>query len=70
MLPPAARIFHPRPTGRGTQMRFFVDQRLVYHNIGHLHSEDSRAVAQAWQQLAASIVTELREKDEERFHHG
>ncbi len=38
-----------------------VDQRLVHHNIGRLHSEDSQAVAQAWQQLAATVVTELRE---------
>lgn len=37
-----------------------IDQRLVHHNIGRLHSEDSQAVAQAWQQLAASVVTELR----------
>lgn len=37
-----------------------IDPRLVHHNIGHLHSEDSRTVAHAWQQLAASIVTELR----------
>jgi mRNA interferase MazF len=38
-----------------------VDQRLIHHNIGRLHSEDSLAVAQAWQQLAATVVTELRE---------
>jgi mRNA interferase MazF len=38
-----------------------IDQRLVHHNIGRLHSEDSRTVAQAWQQLTASVVTELRE---------
>ncbi len=38
-----------------------VDRRLVRHNIGRLHPEDSQAVAQAWQQLAANVVTELRE---------
>jgi hypothetical protein len=27
MLLPAARIFHPRPSGRGIQMRFFIKQR-------------------------------------------
>jgi mRNA interferase MazF len=37
-----------------------IDQRLVHHNIGRLHAKDSRAVAQAWQKLAASVVTELR----------
>lgn len=37
-----------------------IDQRLVHHPIGHLHSEDSRIVAQAWEQLAASIITALR----------
>lgn len=32
-----------------------IDQRLVHHHIGHLHAEDSRAVADAWHQMAASI---------------
>jgi mRNA interferase MazF len=38
-----------------------IDRRLVHHKIGRLHSEDSRAVAQAWQQLTASVMTELCE---------
>jgi mRNA interferase MazF len=37
-----------------------IDQRLVHHPIGHLHSEDSQAVAHAWQQLAATVMIELR----------
>lgn len=38
-----------------------VDHRLIHHTIGRLHSEDSRAVVQAWQQLAATVVTLLSE---------
>jgi mRNA interferase MazF len=38
-----------------------IDRRLVHHTIGHLHSEDSQAVAQAWQQLTASVVAKLCE---------
>jgi len=37
-----------------------IDQRLVHHCIGHLHSNDSQAVAHAWQQLMAGVVNELR----------
>jgi mRNA interferase MazF len=37
-----------------------IDQRLVHHRIGHLHSEDSQTVAHAWQQLMARVVTDLR----------
>lgn len=36
-----------------------LDHRLVHHRIGHLHAEDGRTVAQAWQQLASSVATEL-----------
>lgn len=36
-----------------------IDQRLVHHPIGHLHSEDSQAIAQAWQQLATILATTL-----------
>lgn len=38
-----------------------IDHHLIYHMIGRLHSEDSRAVVQAWQQLAATVVTLLSE---------
>lgn len=38
-----------------------IDRRLVHHDIGRLHPEDGRTVAEAWQQLTASVVTELRE---------
>ena len=38
-----------------------MDQRLVHHSIGRLHSADSRTVAQAWEQLTANVATELRE---------
>ncbi|MDH5642399.1 MAG: type II toxin-antitoxin system PemK/MazF family toxin [Nitrospira sp.] len=37
-----------------------IDQRLVHHHIGHLHAEDSRAVARAWEQLMSSVVSDLR----------
>jgi len=37
-----------------------IDQRLVHHLIGHLHQEDSQAVANTWQQISASIVTALQ----------
>jgi mRNA interferase MazF len=37
-----------------------ADVQLVHHKIGHLHPEDAAAVAQAVQQVTASIVTELR----------
>lgn len=38
-----------------------IDQRLVHHNIGRLHPEDSRNVAEAWQKLMTGVATELRE---------
>jgi mRNA interferase MazF len=38
-----------------------IDRRLVHHTIGRLHPEDGRTVAQAWQQLTANVVAELRE---------
>lgn len=37
-----------------------VDARLIHHKIGHLQAEDAAAVAQAVQQLTASIAFELR----------
>lgn len=37
-----------------------IDQRLVHHHIGHLHAEDSRAVADAWHQMAVNIGAALR----------
>lgn len=39
-----------------------IDHRLVHHKIGCLYPDDSNAVAQAWQQLTTSIVSELREE--------
>jgi len=38
-----------------------IDHRLIHHIIGRLHSEDSLAVVQAWQQMAATVVTLLSE---------
>lgn len=38
-----------------------IDHRLIHHTIGRLHSEDSQAVVQAWQQLAATVVILLSE---------
>ena len=35
-----------------------IDRRLVHHKIGRLHSEDVPAIAQAWQQMAATFVAE------------
>jgi len=37
-----------------------VDARLVHHKIGHLQPDDCTAVGQAWQQVAANVVAELR----------
>lgn len=37
-----------------------IDRRLVHHKIGHLRPEDARAVAQAWEQLTKTVVTELQ----------
>jgi len=37
-----------------------IDQRLVHHRIGHLHSKDVQIVAHAWQQLMARVVTDLQ----------
>ena len=37
-----------------------IDHRLVHHKIGHLHADDARAIAQAWEQLTKTVVTELR----------
>jgi mRNA interferase MazF len=59
-LNPWAEIGLPRASTVRLTKLATIDQRLVHHNIGRLHSEDSQAVAQAWQQLAASVVTELR----------
>lgn len=37
-----------------------IDRRLVDHIIGRLRSEDSQALAHAWQQLATHVVSTLR----------
>src|SRR5437879_13842344 len=36
-----------------------IDRRLVHHRIGRLRAEDAVAVAQAWENLAATISAEL-----------
>ncbi len=36
-----------------------VDTRLVHHVIGHLHADDTAAIAQAIQLLAAGIIEGL-----------
>ena len=36
-----------------------IDQRLVHHTIGRLHSEDRRTVAESWHQLMTNVVAEL-----------
>ena len=36
-----------------------IDHRLVHHKIGSLHSDDSRAEADALQQLTTSIIAQL-----------
>ena len=36
-----------------------IDHRLVHHKIGHLHPDDGRAVAQAWQQMTTTLAAEL-----------
>ncbi|HZL13110.1 MAG TPA: type II toxin-antitoxin system PemK/MazF family toxin [Verrucomicrobiae bacterium] len=36
-----------------------IDHRLVHHKIGRLHSNDGRAVVQAWQQTINTFAAEL-----------
>ena len=36
-----------------------IDRRLVHHKIGRLHSDNARAVLQAWQQIATTLAGEL-----------
>ncbi|MEK7676012.1 MAG: type II toxin-antitoxin system PemK/MazF family toxin [Verrucomicrobiota bacterium] len=36
-----------------------IDPRLVHHIIGRLHSDDGRAVVQAWQQMTLVLAAEL-----------
>ncbi|HZL78523.1 MAG TPA: type II toxin-antitoxin system PemK/MazF family toxin [Candidatus Limnocylindrales bacterium] len=36
-----------------------LDHRLVHHKIGRLHSDDGRAVVQAWQQMTTAFAAEL-----------
>ena len=56
-----AKIGLPRASTVRLTKLATVDQRLVHQSIGRLHSEDSRAVAQAWQQMAVTVATELRQ---------
>jgi mRNA interferase MazF len=37
-----------------------VDQRLVHHKIGRLHSDDTQSVMAAWQGLAAFMAGEFQ----------
>ena len=37
-----------------------IDQRLVHHKIGHLHSDDARLIAQTWESQSTTIATDLR----------
>ena len=37
-----------------------IDQRLIHHQIGRLHSDDARAVLQAWQQMVTAFAKELQ----------
>ena len=36
-----------------------IDHRLVHHRIGRLHPDDARAVAGAWQQMAATLAADI-----------
>jgi mRNA interferase MazF len=36
-----------------------IDHRLVHHKIGHLHSDDGRAILLAWQQMTTAFAAEL-----------
>jgi mRNA interferase MazF len=51
----------PRPSTIRLTKLATIDARLVHHTIGHLHLADAQAVAQAWQQLTGTIVTNLRQ---------
>ncbi len=49
----------PRPSTIRLAKLATVDERLVLHTIGHLHTTDAQTVANAWQQLTADIVIDL-----------
>jgi PemK-like, MazF-like toxin of type II toxin-antitoxin system len=49
----------PRPSTIRLTKLATVDERLVLHTIGHLRSADAQTVAKAWQQLTATILTDL-----------
>jgi mRNA interferase MazF len=49
----------PRPSTIRLTKLATIDRRLVHHKVGRLHTEDARAVAQAWEQLTKTVATEL-----------
>ena len=49
----------PKPSTIRLAKLATIDRRLVHHRIGRLPLDDGRAVAQAWQQWAASVSAEL-----------
>lgn len=60
--PVTRRIVAIKPLGRDRfATSFDRSPNQARHKIGRLCPEDSRAVAQAWQQLTATVVTELHE---------
>lgn len=50
----------PKPSTVRLTKLATIDCRLVHHRIGRLHPDDGVAAAQAWQQIAANILTALR----------
>jgi mRNA interferase MazF len=49
----------PRASTVRLTKQITIDHRLVHHKIGCLHSDDSRAVAQALQHLTATIIAQV-----------
>ena len=49
----------PKPSTVRLTKLATVDRRLIHHRIGRLLPDDGRSVAQAWQQLVATVSAEL-----------
>ena len=49
----------PKPSTVRLTKLATIDCRLVHHRIGRLHPDDSKAIAQAWQQMTANMLIAL-----------
>ena len=55
-----AQVGFPCPSTVRLTKLATIDSRLVHHTIGRLRPADRRAVAQAWEGLAAAVAAQLR----------